>query len=186
MRESQFAGPNTNFPEFQKASLRAASSGLETNYNALGNDFEGVSFSSLRQAVLEDRDHWKLRQRWMIEDVCEVIFARWLESALLSNQLNGLKPWELERLCQPDFQGRRWQWVDPLKDEQAATESFSNFTGDPLKVLREKGTDLDTVATNYETWLDRMEPIMERVNKVKSSLKAAPPSANIETEEVAD
>lgn len=175
MRETNFGGPSTAFPEFQKGNLRAASSGLESNYNVLGNDYEGVSFSSLRQAVLEDRDHWKRKQRWMIEEVCEVIFNRWFEIALLKGAIPGLNPWDKTRLCQPFFQGRRWQWVDPLKDEQAAGEAKKNFNGDPIQMLTEKGLDLEQVTENWETYLDEMEPIMKRFQALQEMAKAPEP-----------
>jgi lambda family phage portal protein len=184
MRETNFSGPSTDFPEFQKSNLRAASSGLESNYNVLGNDYEGVSFSSLRQAVLEDRDHWKRKQRWMIEEVCEIIFNRWFETALLKGAIPGINPWDRTRLSQPFFQGRRWQWVDPLKDEQAAGEAKKNFNGDPIQMLTEKGLDLDQTADNWTTYLDAMEPIIERYQKLQE--KAAPPKPKTEDEEAAE
>lgn len=181
MSETNFTGPSTTFPEFQKGNLRAASSGLESNYNVLGNDYEGVSFSSLRQAVLEDRDHWKRKQRWMIEEVCEVIFNRWLETALLKDAIPGLNPWEKTRLCQPHFQGRRWQWVDPLKDEQAAGEAKKNFNGDPIQMLTEKGLDLEQTTENWTIYLDHMEPLMKRY-KAMQEMAATPEPTNKDDE----
>ncbi len=181
MRETNFSGPNTALPEFQKANLRAASSGMEANYNVIGNDAEGVSFSTLRQGVLEDRDHWKRKQRWMIEEVCEEIFTRWLSIALLKDGIKGLKASDKTHLCQPYFQGRRWQWVDPLKDEQAAGEAKKNFNGDPIKMLNDKGLDLDETVENWNRYLDAMEPVMLRANKL-NGLTDSPPDSNNKNE----
>ncbi len=183
MRETNFQGPGTDFPDLQKANLRSASSGLEAGYNVIGNDYEGVSYSSLRMEVLEDRDHWKRLQRWMIDDVCNRIFKRWLASSLLRNALPGLNAWDKNRLCQPNFQGRRWMWVDPLKDEQAAGESLKNYTGNPMKILSDKGQDLEQFAQDWETYLDKMEPIMKRANALKEVM-APPPTTK--TEEAAN
>jgi lambda family phage portal protein len=176
-RESTFNAPATGLPEFQKASLRAASSGMEANYNVIGNDAEGVSFSTLRQGVLEDRDHWKRKQRWMIEEVCEEIFNRWLSVSLLRDAIQGLSASNKTYLCQPYFQGRRWQWVDPLKDEQAAGEAKKNFNGDPIQMLNDKGLDLDETVESWHRYLDAMEPIMLRANKL-NGVTDAPPTKN--------
>ena len=82
----------------------------------MGNDYEGVSWSSLRQAILEDREYWKRMQGWFASQVMGPIFERWLQNALLKNAIPDLKPYDLERALNYKFKGRRWQWVDPLKD----------------------------------------------------------------------
>jgi len=175
VRETNFSTSNTALPEFQKANLRSASSAMDVNYNVLGNDAEGVSFSTLRQGVLEDRDHWKRKQRWTIEEVCEDIYSRWLSIALLKGAIKGLSASDKTHLCQPYFQGRRWQWVDPLKDEQAAGEAKKNFNGDPIQMLNDKGLDLDETVESWTRYLDAMEPIMERANKL-NGLTDTPPT----------
>lgn len=161
-RETNFTPPNTSLDAQVKTGLRGGASGLEVNYNALSNDYEGVSFSTMRQAVLEDRDHWKRKQRWFREAVLEPIFTNWLKSALLNNALTGLNAWDVSRLDRPSFSGRRWAWVDPLKDEQAVGEAFNNFTTDPIRVYRDKGLELQEVKDGWTLFLDEMEPVMER------------------------
>lgn len=148
-----------------KTSVRSGASGLNVNYNALSNDYEGVNYSTMRQAVLEDRDHWKRLQRWFIESVCEPVFEQWLRSALLNNAIPGLGAWDFEGLNQPKFYGRRWQWVDPLKDEQGHGEAMNNFTQNPMAVLNEKGIDLDDMAEGWTVFLERMGPIIETASK---------------------
>lgn len=147
---------------FQKDALRGSASGLDVNYNVLGNDYEGVSFSSLRQAVLEDREAWKRRQRWLIEEVGSPVFKRWLKMALLKNKLTGLSAGNLTQLSKHKFMGRRWQWVDPLKDEQAAGEAMKNMTTSPLHILREKGLDVDDVKNGWLEYFDVMGEVISR------------------------
>lgn len=158
MRESQFQMPGDNVGEFQKASLRGAASGMEANYNVLGNDYEGVSWSSLRQAILEDREHWKRLQSWYSSQVKTPIFERWLRNALLMKSIKGLDAFDLMRVKDHSFHGRRWPWVDPLKDEQAVGAAMGNFTINPIDVLNDKGIDLEEMATGWQRYLEQMGP----------------------------
>lgn len=183
MRETNFNGPATNLPEFQKANVRAGSAGLDVSYNTLGNDAESVSFATLRQMVLDDRDHWKRVQRWMVESVLEIINSRWLKSSLLNRALPKLEAWDFTRLNEPGFQGRRWQWVDPYKDEQAAGLALQNFTGDPMKILREKGHDLQELSDNWEMYLDVMGPVMQRAQEIGFAKSHAVPDKGKEKPE---
>lgn len=111
--------PNGNYPEFRKAMLRGIAAGLKINYNVLGSDLEGVTFSSIRQGVLSERELWKIKQQWWIEWAELPIYRAWLEWSILLGRL----PFDyadLERLGRVEMEGRTWGWVDPLKDIQGA------------------------------------------------------------------
>ena len=172
MNHTNFAPP-ASMGDFQKAALRGSASGMDVNYNVLGNDYEGVSFSSLRQAVLEDREAWKRKQRWLIESLASKVYKRWLRMALLKNALPGLKASDVTQLTKHRFMGRRWQWVDPLKDEQATGAALMNGTVNPMRILQEKGEDLDEMAEGYATWLEAMGPHLLAMQAQK-----APPKEN--------
>lgn len=162
--QTNFQPPQSG--DFQKDALRGSSSGMDVNYNVLGNDYEGVSFSSLRQAILEDRDAWKRKQRWLIEQLAGPVFKRWLKMALLKNAIPGLKASQLSQLLKHKFHGRRWQWVDPLKDEQAAGAALDNLTTSPMHILRDKGIDPEDVAAGWEEFGNLMEPHLATINKL--------------------
>lgn len=155
-KETNFRMPVDNVAEFQKSNLRGAFSGLDANYNVGANDYEGVSWSTLRQAVIEDREQWKRLQGWYISQVKNLIYERWLKNALPRGQINGLYAYDLNRAQEYHFAGRRWQWVDPLKDEQAISESYKNFTINPIDVLQDKGIDPQELAEGWATFLDLM------------------------------
>lgn len=165
-RETNFQHKGESLADIQKASLRGAASGAEVNYNVMGNDYEGVSFSSLRQAILEDRDHWKRQQGWFISQVVGPIYERWLRNALLKNAINDLKAYDLTRALSYTFRGRRWNWVDPLKDEQAAGAAMDNFTANPIDILNDKGVDLDQMGEGWERFLNTMGPIIDRAQQM--------------------
>lgn len=116
--------PTAMYESFVKATLRGISSGLGVAYHALSNDLEGVSFSSIRSGTLEERDQWADLQTWFIGAVLEPLFAEWLKHALAFGQAvmpNGsaLPAGKAEKFAAHVFLGRRWEWVDPVRDIQA-------------------------------------------------------------------
>jgi len=138
--------PNSSYAAFIKAVLRGIASGLGVNYNTLANDLEGVNFSSIRAGVLEDREAWKASQKFLIEHAVDRMFLRWLGPALLSGQIKlsrGLRlaSSDIERLSDHEFQGRRWPWVDPLKDMQANKLAIDERLTSRSKLIRDLGED---------------------------------------------
>lgn len=165
-----------NFGAFTKFGLRGATSGLDVSYNTVANDLEGVNFSSLRSAVIEDRDGWKKRQRWVRENLLEPVFKRWLLLALLSGEVAGFGVRHYDKLNKARFQGRRWEWIDPLKDEQASTEGINNGTRSPFDIMRESGANPDHVLADQMDFARAMEPVMAL--RAKHAGNQAKPTGN--------
>lgn len=116
--------PNGNHSAFRKDNLRKAASGLCISYNMLANDLEGVNYSSLRGGLLDEREFYMMLQVWHIATVKVRIFEAWLESCIL-RQVMPFPMYKWNKFNQPHFQGRRWGWVDPLKDVMAAKEAIA-------------------------------------------------------------
>ena len=53
---------------------------------------------------------------------------------------------EYDRVCCPQFEGRRWDWVDPSKDIKAAREEVELGTDSLQGIARKRGRDLAQVA----------------------------------------
>ncbi len=136
--------PNTAFEPFVKAILRGISSGLNVSYISLANDLTGVSYSSIRQGELSDRDAWRVLQRWLIEDFLEQIQRRWLPMALLSGALN-LPARKLDKFDQPHWRPRGWNWVDPQKEIKSNVIAVQNGFRSLDDVLSESGHSVEEV-----------------------------------------
>jgi lambda family phage portal protein len=181
IKETNFQHKGESLGDVQKASLRGGASGAEVSYNVMGNDYEGVSWSSLRQSILEDREHWKRMQGWFISQVMGPIYERWLSNALLKNAINNLKAYDLNRCLSFTFRGRRWQWVDPLNEEKAAAVAMENFTANPIDLLNDKGVDLEQMAEGWDRYLTTLEPVIKRAQEmglgkaVKAAIAAGEP-----------
>lgn len=146
--ESQY--PSATYGDFVKAILRRISTGLGVSYNTLANDLEGVNYSSIRSGVLNERDQWMLQQDWFIDAILEPIFAQWLKNALLNGAItmpNGsaLPLAKLDKFSAHTFTGRRWAWVDPLKDIEAARLAIQTGISSPQLIAAQAGVDVEDV-----------------------------------------
>lgn len=116
--------PHGNYEPFVKAALRRIASGLGVAYNTMSSDLEGVNFSSIRSAVLEERDNWTVLQNWFIDSFLIPVYQDWLLMALTRQAIkftasSSMPPDRYEKFSMPRWQGRRWKWVDPVKDAEA-------------------------------------------------------------------
>lgn len=140
--------PDAMLADFTKAFLRRAASGLNVAYNGLGNDLEGVNFSSIRSGVIDERDQWMTLQGWFIESFLVPVFESWLSAALLKGAIvlpNGsaLPAEKRGKFLAHHWQGRRWQWVDPMKDIEAARLAIKTGVASPQQIAAQMGADVE-------------------------------------------
>jgi lambda family phage portal protein len=143
------AGWNPKYPDaavepFIKAMLRGVSAGLGVAYHNLANDLEGVNYSSARIGELDERDMWMGLQTFFCEHLHGPLYCDWMPQQVLMGQLN----FPAERLDQYQsvyFQGRRWAWVDPLKEVGASIEAINAKIKSRTRIAAENGEDLEDV-----------------------------------------
>lgn len=132
--------PTTAFKDFEKAMLRGIASGLNVSYASLSNDLESVNYSSIRQGSLDERDHWRSSQRWLIDHFCRPIYLAWLEEAL-ARQAVPLPVRKRDKWQSVEFHPRGWQWIDPQKEVAANVEAVKNGFKSLADVMAEQGRD---------------------------------------------
>lgn len=136
--------PNAIYPAFVKTNLRGIAAALGESYNQFAQDLEGVSFGSLRQGALSERAVWMGLQAWLIEEAFDRIFGTWLESGLqagaITNRNGKPLPFErLEKFLEHEWQPRRWDWIDPLKDTNADSVQQKDLTMSRSERIRKRG-----------------------------------------------
>lgn len=140
--------PSGEYAPFMKQTLRSMAAGFGVQYNNLATDLEGVNFSSIRQGTLDEREHWKDLQEWLIEQLMHTVFEAWLPRALLSGSIKvkgvPLRPEWIDRYSRVSWQGRRWQWIDPRADVNSAVDAKNNGLTSPSQIIREQGRDPQT------------------------------------------
>ena len=177
--------PTGEFDTFNKSVLRGIASGLGVSYVSLANDLQGVSYSSIRQGVLDEREAWKGLQSWLIETGLEKIHAAWIEQFLAFGAIkvgaNGTLPVDkIDKFSEVMWQARRWQWVDPAKDVKANIDSIDNGLRSRSDVIRESGRD------PLDVWveIERENMILKELGiNVAAEPKPAPPQPEIETDD---
>jgi len=142
MQEFKPTQITTGFGEFTKENKRWMSSGLCTSYNALANDLEGVSYSSMRSGLLIERDSWKCLQQMWIDRFRSPVFEWFLTDALLVGALM-LDSRDPRKFLAAKWVPRGWPWVDPLKDVNAAVIAIENGMGSRTGYLAEQGEDFE-------------------------------------------
>lgn len=137
--------PNNEYGPFSKTALRGIAAGFGVLYNNLANDLENVNFSSIRQGTLDEREHWRELQSWLIESLMQPIYDAWLRVALLRGHIviNGRPATadNLARYARVLWQPRRWAWIDPRADIEAAISAKNQFLMSPGQIIRDQGRD---------------------------------------------
>jgi len=135
--------PNTGYAEFEGAMLRGIASGLNVSYASLSSDLSSVNYSSIRQGALDERDGYRALHMFMIEHFMEPVFRAWLSSAmdfggvpLPSNKYDKFSD-------NAQFRGRGWNWVDPLKEINAAVVGLQNGILSMQDVAANYGRDVE-------------------------------------------
>ena len=136
--------PEAQFDPFTKAMIRLIASGLGVSYQTLSGDLSETSYSSGRQGLLEERETYKSAQSLFSEMFLDRVYAEWLSMGILTGALN-LPMAKYNKFNTPKWTGRRWQWVDPLKDVQAAKEEVSAGFKSSTMIANENGRDLDEI-----------------------------------------
>jgi capsid protein len=107
-----------------------------------------VSFSSIRSGTLEERDRWAADQTWFINAFLEPMYREWLQLSLLSGAItmpNGsaLPAAKIQKFSAHEWQGRRWEWVDPKNDMDAKILSVRAGLVAPQDLAAQMGYDFD-------------------------------------------
>ncbi len=142
--------PNGNFDLFRKGMLRAWCAGMPgANYNIIANDLEGVNYSSGRLGMLDERELWKLLQKFDIEIAERPIFENWLEMSLMTGAIP-LPLSKFDKFNKPIFRGRRWAWVDPQKEVEASALQVANKFTSRTRVVEDSDVDADFEQVIFE------------------------------------
>ncbi len=144
--------PDGQFEPFLRAMLRAMAAGIGCSYETISRDFSQTNYSSSRLSLIEDRDHWRILQSWMIENFHRRVFHEWIELAVLSNALS-LPGYELapDRFKAARWMPRGWAWVDPAKEVAAYKEAVRCGFKTLGEVVAEQGGDLEEIFVQLES-----------------------------------
>jgi lambda family phage portal protein len=147
--------PGGTYDPFMRSQLRAVGAGVGVSYETLSKDYSQSNYSSSRLALIDDRDNWRVLQKWMIENFHQRIFEAWLDMAVLSGTLD-LPGYEVNPTPyrQVRWMPRGWSWVDPMKEVQAYKEAVRSGFMTQADVVAAMGQDLDEMLQQRKRELD--------------------------------
>ncbi len=148
VKSVKFDQPSEQFDPFVKSQLRGFAGGVGVNYNSIAQDMEGVSYSSLRHATLEERDHFKVVQRLLIDHLCQEVYRDWLKVSSLQKAIP-IPIATVDQYDEIDWVTRSFPWVDPLKDAEAFEKWMKMGTETKSRILGERGI-------GYEEFLEEV------------------------------
>lgn len=135
------------YEAFQYRTLLSVAASLGLPYHLVTGDVRQANYSSLRAELVEFRRRVEQLQHGVIaHQLCRPVWARWLETAVLSGALD-----------LPGFAGNparyrpvqwippRWDWVDPLKDIQAQVLAMEAGIISRRKVVEATGYDVEEI-----------------------------------------
>jgi len=119
--------PTSAFSEFEKAILRGVASGLGVSYTSLANNLEGTSYSSIRQGALDERDNWKVLQRWLIEHFLDPAYRMWLEHVMDFRLIPIYGEAKYTKFTAAiNWKPRGFSWIDPQREMNASIAGLQN------------------------------------------------------------
>ena len=159
--------PNRELTAFKNSMLREVARGLGLEYACFANDWAGVSFSSVRAGTIAERDHWRILQSQFIEQVASPVFRAWLASFLKYRASSPYIVADYERLAEHEFRGRTWEWVDPMKDVNAAALAVAHGWKTDAQIAADYGTDIDENIAEAQ----RLKPLKEAAGLLTATPK---------------
>jgi lambda family phage portal protein len=151
------AAPSGELDPFMRIMLRGVAAGIGISYESLSKDYQGATYSSARQALLEDRDLWRVIQQWIIRNFHQRIFEEFMDMAYLSGALDlPLYPVKPEQYLMPKWQPRGWTWIDPLKEVNAYAAAVRSGFMTVADVLSQNGGDFEEYVVNRKRELDML------------------------------
>ncbi len=137
--------PGATYEPFVRSGLRTASTGLGLSYETFSNDFSQSTYSSARQALLEERRGYRILQDFLCEQLNAWIYSRFLAHAYLAGALP-----------MPDYPAKAldyetavtwvcpgWEWIDPLKDAKASETKIALGISTRTREAAAQGQDFE-------------------------------------------
>lgn len=134
--------PGDTYAPFVRGTQRSAATGFGMSGESFSGDYTEASYSSVRQAVLEERRGYRLMQQFVIERQSQPLWDVW--TALRADFVRG------DAAIPVRWQREGWSWVDPLKDANAARLRVELGIVSRRILCEEQGYDYDDVRRQLE------------------------------------
>lgn len=141
-QDIKFGSPESNggYADYTRTQLRAIAAGIGLTYEQLTGDLSGVNYSSIRAGLVEfQRTVEALQWLVIVPMLLDPVWKRWSALAYATRAVKTKLP-ETIRWTPP-----KRQWVDPLKDVNAARNEIGASITSISETIRARGEDPEKV-----------------------------------------
>ena len=139
--------PNTAIDPFLRYMLREVAAGVGVSYESLSRDYSQSNYSSSRLSLLDDRDCWRVLQKWWVRVFREPLHREWLQSAVFAGAVPQIPlqayMGDRERYEAARFKVRGWSWIDPAKEVSAYKEAEKAGYITKSQIIEQTGNGMD-------------------------------------------
>lgn len=145
------AGQAPTYKDFHKTQLRAASAAVGLGYEIVARDYSQGNFSSQRQALLEDRQSFRIVRRFLVDSYLQPFWEDFVAQCVMDGLVDipGFFN-EMPRFTKCEWVPPGWEWIDPLKEATAAEKAVKNRFTTRTRVMREQGIIFNDVMVQRE------------------------------------
>lgn len=129
--------PGETYAPFVRGTQRSAATALGMSGESFSGDYTEASYSSVRQAVLEERRGYRLMQQFVVERQNQPLWDIW--TAFRADFMRG------DRVIPVRWERPGWSWVDPQKDANAAKTRVELGVVSRRLLCEEQGLDYDDI-----------------------------------------
>lgn len=173
----QASQPMQQTPDFIRAMLRLIGLPMDMPLELVLFDFSQVNFSSARASLLQFYRAMRPRQKWFATKAMSRVYRWWLSREVAKGGFSADVPpdyWSHE------FVPRGWQWVDPVKELQAAMLAIDAGLDSRQRIAKSLGHDADEIRA--EQVADMQARKLAGLPELRSSLTRDPDSVAAEEE----
>lgn len=157
-RQYESTWPNIDAAEYVKSQIRGWSAARGASYHTIGNDLEGVNYSSARVGILDEREHYKVVQQDLIDWLHAPVLEQWMRFAVLrDSRLVASRLADYVAAC--TWRPRRWAGIDPQKEALANESDLQLSLTSRSRIILERGDDPEEIAHERELDDDLFGPL---------------------------
>jgi lambda family phage portal protein len=136
-------GTSGDYSDFERQQKMDIANGMNLSTFTVGQETAGVSYSTGRSVLIEDRNFYKVLQSTFVRGLFTKLFRVWVRQVIIHPDHDIPATRIAAIIAAATFRPRGWDWVDPAKDVSANTEALATGQTSLARVAAQRGIDRD-------------------------------------------
>jgi len=137
--------PSDAYAPFTLETKRDIAAGLDVSHAALTGNLAEANYGSQRVGMTLEREGYKRDTAYLMRELHDRVFAQWIYWATLSGKLQISASVAQMGSEVAEWQARAFDWIDPLKDIDAALLEVDAGLNSLTRIAASKGRDINDV-----------------------------------------